>query len=83
MNGFERVHECVGSWTDAGQWQVVPDEPIVRCKDCRWACVPDDDGGYGIRMFACVWWADYSRSYNDLLVEEDDFCSHGEKKDGE
>ena len=44
------------------------DMPIVRCKDCRWACEPDDDGGYGVRMFACVWWADYSRSYNDLLV---------------
>ena len=35
MNGFERVHECVGSWTDDGEWQVSPGEPIVRCKVCK------------------------------------------------
>ena len=33
MNGFERIHECVAHWTDAGQWELT-NEPIVRCKDC-------------------------------------------------
>lgn len=54
---------------------------LVRCKDCRWACVPDDDGGYDVRFLACAWWMSYSRSDGDLFVEEDDFCSHGEKRD--
>lgn len=22
MNGFERIHECVAHWTDAGQWEL-------------------------------------------------------------
>lgn len=34
VNGFEHIHECIGSWTDDGVWQVSPDDPIVRCKDC-------------------------------------------------
>ena len=33
MNGFERIHECVAHWTDAGQYELT-NEPIVRCKDC-------------------------------------------------
>lgn len=32
MNGFERMHECVGCFTDAGQWHLT-NEPIVRCKE--------------------------------------------------
>ena len=35
MNGHELIHECVGYWTDDGEWQVSPGEPIVRCKDCK------------------------------------------------
>lgn len=53
---------------------------LVRCKDCRWACVPDDDGGYDVPFLACAWWMDYSHSSEDLFVEEDDFCSHGEPR---
>lgn len=55
---------------------------LVRCKDCRWACVPDDDGAYDACLLACTWWMDVSRSSGDLFVEEDDFCSHGEKREG-
>lgn len=56
---------------------------LVRCRDCRWACVPDDDGGYDVYLLACTWWMDVSRSSGDLFVEEDDFCSHGEKREAE
>ncbi|MDD6706732.1 MAG: hypothetical protein PUE29_10335 [Olsenella sp.] len=80
MNGFERIHECVGQFTDAGQWQLT-NEPIVRCKNCKWACESDDDGGYDVHFLACTWWMGVSRSSGDLFVEEDDFCSHGEKMD--
>lgn len=54
---------------------------LVRCKDCRWACVPEDDGGYDVSLLACTWWMDVSRSSGDLFVEEDDYCSHAEKRD--
>lgn len=53
---------------------------VVRCKDCRWACVPDDDGGYGDCVLACAWWMDYSRSVSELFVGKDDFCSNGETR---
>ena len=61
--------------------QVLPDEPIVRCKECRWACEPEDDGGYDVHFLACAHWMFVSRSSEDLFVEEDDFCSHGEKRE--
>lgn len=69
MNGFERVHECIGYWTDAGQWQVLPDKPIVRCKDCAY----HDEHGYmpgrvTCRMHSGIW-------------GKDDFCSKAEKKE--
>ena len=54
---------------------------LVRCKDCEWACEPDDDGGYDDHMLACTWWMSYSRSSGDLFVEEDDFCSKAEKRE--
>lgn len=54
---------------------------LVRCKDCKWACEPDDDGGYDVHFLACAHWMNYSRSSSDLFVEEDDFCSHGEKRE--
>lgn len=73
MNGFERVHECVGSWTDAGQWQIVPDEPIVRCKDCRHAYEHADARG---SWLLC----DLSTYFE---VKPNGFCAWGEKKEGE
>lgn len=54
---------------------------LVRCRDCRWACEPDDDGGYDVHFLACAHWMNYSRSSGDLFVEEDDFCSYGEKRE--
>lgn len=47
MNGFERVHECVGGYTDAGQYEVHPNEPIVDggefrfCPNCGRKVVSD------------------------------------------
>ena len=71
MNGFERMHECVGYWTDAGQWQVLPNEPIVRCKDCRHAYEHADARG---RWLLCG-----LQLYDE--VKPDDFCSRGEKRE--
>lgn len=42
MSDYEHVHECVAPFADVGQWELTY-EPIVRCKDCAWACEPEDD----------------------------------------
>lgn len=72
MNGFERVHECVGCWTDAGQQQVLPDMPIVRCKDCVW--------GKAVEQIGCIRFEDRG---SDGLKDPDGFCAWGEKKEDE
>ena len=54
MNGFERIHECVGQFTDAGQWQLT-NEPIVRCKDCTHR---NEHGCVTCRMHSGIWGRD-------------------------
>ena len=71
MNGFERIHECVANWTDAGQWELT-NEPIVRCEDCRHVHKHISACG---TLFLC----DLSPLYR---VDPDFFCAWGETKDG-
>ena len=71
MNGFERVHECVAYWTDAGQWQVLPDMPIVRCKDCAHVYEHHDARG---RWLLC----NLSTYFE---VKPDFFCAWGEERE--
>lgn len=71
MNGFEHVHECVGYWTDAGQWQVVPDRPIVSCAHCAHMSKNP--------LVGCGWICSY---FGFPLPDRDGFCAWGETKDG-
>lgn len=71
MNGFERVHECVGGYTDAGQYDVHPNEPIVRCKECRYVYEHHDARG---RWLLCG-----LQLYDE--VKPEDFCSRGETEE--
>ena len=47
--------------------------PVVRCKDCK----------------HCIWFEEYAGSYYPFCttyaghIGENDFCSYGERKDGE
>ena len=65
------VHECVCSWTDDGKWQSSPDEPIVRCKDCRYVYEHADARG---RWPLCGLVTYFN-------VEPDGFCAWGEKRE--
>ena len=49
---------------------------VVRCKDCKY-CVDDKyDTGYGVQPhFMC--------DYTESGVNPDDYCSYGERKDGD
>ena len=44
--------------------------PVVRCKDCRYSGF---DPEYGKR------WCE--RCWGSMLVQDDDFCSYGEKRE--
>lgn len=46
--------------------------PVVRCKDCEYSC-KDETG----RTCEGYW---YELSEFAVLVEDDDFCSYGERK---
>lgn len=48
--------------------------PVVRCKDCKHSC-KDGTG----RTCEGYW---YELSEFAVSVEDDDFCSYGEQKDG-
>lgn len=69
MSGFERMHERVGYWTDAGRWQALPNEPIVRCKERVW--------GKAAEQIGCIRFEDRG---SDGLKNPDGFCAWGEKR---
>lgn len=49
--------------------------PVVRCKDCTHCVRTTDIDGPG--LFCSIWGRQWNR------VQLDDFCSYGERKDGE
>jgi hypothetical protein len=48
--------------------------PVVRCKDCA-NCVAYRKRNGEVYFYKC--------EFHDIEVEPDDFCSYGERKDGE
>ena len=77
------VGRCDGLDIAAGLLRVAPTAdvaPVVRCKDCR--CF-ERQGEYngGISYGYCYHW-DYEQGGEPNMVDGNDFCSYGEKKDG-
>lgn len=50
---------------------------VTRCKDCKWFADNNDGEWYGCQMFQVV------RITPEDAPKPDDFCSYGERKDGE
>ena len=46
--------------------------PVVRCKDCKYAYINSFSAASGVAL--C--------SLNAKVMQQDDFCSYGERKDG-
>ena len=46
--------------------------PVVRCKDCKYAYINGFSAASGVAL--C--------SSNAKVMQQDDFCSYGERKDG-
>ena len=52
----------------------------IRCKDCKHAYINSFSAQSGIAI--CKFWSNRSET-NILAVQQDDFCSYGELKEGE
>jgi hypothetical protein len=55
---------------------------VVRCKDCIYSRELDK---YEKKLYLdnCVGCTQHSVSYHSLIIEDNDFCSYGERKEGE
>lgn len=51
--------------------------PVVRCKDCKWFADNNDGEWFGCWLFQAI------QIIPEDAPKPDDFCSYGERKDGE
>lgn len=68
--GLSYYYELLGCVEEA---PTIHTAPVVRCKDCRWA---------NINLFAKELGIVYCNNYGKRK-KQDDFCSEGERRDGE
>ena len=51
---------------------------VVRCKDCKCAYINSFSAASGVAV--CKHWSNEAKT---VIVQQDDFCSYGERKDNE
>ena len=51
--------------------------PVVRCRDCKWFAENNGGEWYGCWLFSAI------LENEQEAPREDDFCSYGERKDGD
>ena len=51
---------------------------VVRCKDCRCAYINSFSAASGVAV--CKHWSNEAKT---VIVQQDDFCSYGERREGE
>lgn len=61
----------------AKEMQTVGAVPVVRCKDCKWFADNNDGDWVGCWLFQTI------QVIPEDAPKPDDFCSYGERKDGE
>ena len=80
LKDFEECNKANQNWTPQRVKTLLLRQPtadvaeVVRCKDCKHSC-KDGTG----RTCEGYW---YELSEFAVSVEDDDFCSYGEQKDG-
>lgn len=52
---------------------------VVRCKDCRSAYINSFSAQSGVAL--CRFWT--NRSQSQVVMQQDDFCSYGERREEE
>ena len=63
--------------TDAPTVQAVE---VVRCKDCRYAYINFFSANSGVAL--CRHWTNHAEG-KQAITQHDDFCSYGERREGE
>ena len=53
-------------------------EEVVRCKDCKCAYINSFSAASGVAV--CKKWSNEAET---AIVQQDDFCSYGERREGE
>lgn len=71
INGIESVLEYAENLPAADV------APVVRCKDCKWFADNNDGEWFGCWLFQTI------QIIPEDAPKPDDFCSYGERKDGE
>ena len=73
-HGFEHDHflkmVCLAPTVDAVE--------VVRCKDCKCAYINSFSAASGVAV--CKKWSNEAKT---VIVQHDDFCSYGERREGE
>ena len=59
-------------------YQIFKYEDVVRCKDCKCAYINSFSAASGVAV--CKHWSNEAKT---VIVQQDDFCSYGERKDNE
>jgi hypothetical protein len=74
LDGVKAERKMLGKIIDHVEAMPTVDAvPVVRCKDCKWCRCYDKL----LLRYECT------RFLGSMQVREDDFCSHGKRKDGE
>ena len=71
INGIESVLEYAENLPAADV------APVVRCKECKWFADNNDGVWFGCWLYQTI------RIIPEDAPKPDDFCSYGERKDGE
>ena len=82
---IEMLAETPGiGWSDSAR-QMIADHliandvaQVVRCKDCKCAYINSFSAASGVAV--CKHWSNEAKT---VIVQQDDFCSYGERKDNE
>lgn len=53
---------------------------VVRCKDCRYAYINFFSANSGVAL--CRHWTNHAEG-KQAIMQHDDFCSYGERREGE
>ena len=86
VDGFEHFSGCLSS-SEVRLLETIRDSvsevptadvvEVVRCKDCKHSYINSFSAQSGVAL--CKFWSNRAEG-NNLVVQQDDYCSYGERK---
>ena len=71
----DEIDNCIAEIVNATTVDAVE---VVRCKDCKYAYINSFSAASG--MAVCKQWSNEAKT---VIAQQDDFCSYGERREGE